>query len=52
MRRDRVVEGILSGGPSLADSFPTARIDNGPNAAIHLKVINPPFQLVTQCLRV
>ncbi|KAJ0127113.1 hypothetical protein HZ326_29780 [Fusarium oxysporum f. sp. albedinis] len=39
MRRDRVVEGILSGGPSLADSFPIARIDNGPNAAIHLNVI-------------
>ncbi|CVK84816.1 uncharacterized protein FMAN_01743 [Fusarium mangiferae] len=48
MRRDRVVEGILSGGPSLADSFPIARIDNGPNAAINLQS-NPPFQLVTQC---
>lgn len=48
MRRDRVVEGMLSGGPSLADSFPIARIDNGPNAAINLQS-NPPFQLVTQC---
>lgn len=48
MHRDRVVEGILSGGPSLADSFPIARIDNGPNAAINLRS-NPPFQLVTQC---
>lgn len=48
MRRDRVVEGILSGGPSLADSFPIARIDNGPNAAINLQS-NLPFQLATQC---
>jgi hypothetical protein len=47
MRCDQVVEGILSGGP-LADSFPIARIDNGPNAAINLRS-NPPFQLVAQC---
>ena len=38
MRRDWVVEGNLSGGPSLADSYPAAReSNNGPNAANDLR---------------
>ena len=38
MRRDWVVEGNLSGGPSLADSYPAPReSNNGPNAANDLR---------------